>query len=224
MVVRTLLAQVESDDAELPHDACHPLVIDPLAAVPEFGGDARGPVGAVRFLVDLGDPLGELGIDPSPVGPRFRAGQVPVEAGSGDLQDPAQPLDAEGATVIVDELEAAAHQLVSAAKYFAALRRISRSSSSSFTRARSCRFSFSIAVASTAPGRAACSVSRTHVRSVSWLMPRSLATDAYVPPGLAWYSATASARNSGEYFDVPNGNSCPMDLHDPMIRVSTIKG
>ncbi|WP_229846418.1 hypothetical protein, partial [Streptomyces atratus] len=31
-------------------------------------------------------------------------------------------------------------------------------------------------------------------------------------------------RNSGEYFDVPNGNSCPMDLHDPMIRVSTIKG
>ncbi|MFF8918734.1 hypothetical protein ACF08M_36865, partial [Streptomyces sp. NPDC015032] len=29
---------------------------------------------------------------------------------------------------------------------------------------------------------------------------------------------------SGEYFDVPNGNSRPMDLHDPMIRVSTIKG
>jgi hypothetical protein len=26
------------------------------------------------------------------------------------------------------------------------------------------------------------------------------------------------------YFDVPNGNSCPMDLHDPMIRVSSIKG
>jgi hypothetical protein len=46
----------------------------------------------------------------------------------------------------------------------------------------------------------------------------------YVRPGLAWYSATASARNSGEYFDVPNGNSCLMDLHDPMIRVSTIKG
>lgn len=55
--------------------------------------------------------------------------------------------------MIVDELEAAAHQLVSAAKYLAALRRISRPSSSSFTRARSCRFSFSIAVASTAPGR-----------------------------------------------------------------------
>ncbi|MFE4256636.1 hypothetical protein ACFRU3_45965, partial [Streptomyces sp. NPDC056910] len=38
------------------------------------------------------------------------------------------------------------------------------------------------------------------------------------------YSATASARNSGEYFDVPNGNSCPMDHHDPMIKVSTLKG
>jgi hypothetical protein len=45
-----------------------------------------------------------------------------------------------------------------------------------------------------------------------------------VRPGLARYSATASARNSAVYFDVPNGNSCPMDLHDPMIRVSTIKG
>jgi hypothetical protein len=75
-----------------------------------------------------------------------------------------------------------------------------------------------------APGRAACPVSRTQVRSVSWLTPRPLATDAYVPSGLAWYSATASARNSGEYFDVPNGNSCSSDPHDPMIRVSTIKG
>ncbi len=112
-------------------------MIDPLAAVPELGGDARGPVGAVGFLVDFGDALSELGIGPCPVGPRLRAGQVSVEAGTRDLQHPAQPLDAEGATVIVDELEAAAHQLVSAAKYFAALRRISRSSSSSFTHARS---------------------------------------------------------------------------------------
>jgi hypothetical protein len=38
-----------------------------------------------------------------------------------------------------------------------ALRRISRASSSSFTCARSRRFSFSIAVASPAPGRAASS-------------------------------------------------------------------
>jgi hypothetical protein len=51
-----------------------------------------------------------------------------------------------------------------------------------------------------------------------------LATEAYVRPGLERYNATASARNSDEYFDVPNGNSCPSDLHDPMIRVSTIKG
>ncbi len=79
-------------------------------------------------------------------------------------------------------------------------------------------------MASTAPGRAAASASRTQIRSFSWLTPTSLATEAYVPPGLTWYSATASARNSGEYFDVPNGNSCPMDPHDPMIRVSTIKG
>ncbi len=55
-------------------------------------------------------------------------------------------------------------------------------------------------------------------------LPGSLATEAYVRPGLARYSATASARDSGEYFDVLNGNPCPVDLHDPMIRVSTIKG
>jgi hypothetical protein len=134
--------------------------------------------------MDPVDVLGELGIRPRPAAPRGCAGQPPVEAGPRDREYPAQPLDAEGATVILDELEAAARQLVSAAKYFAALRKISRSSSSSFTRARSCRFSFSIAVASTAPGRAACSASRTHVRSVSWLTPRSLATDACVPPGL----------------------------------------
>jgi len=58
--------------------------------------------------------------------------------------------------MIVNELETA-HQLVSPAKYFVALRRISRASSSSFTCARSRRFSFSIAVASPAPGRAASS-------------------------------------------------------------------
>jgi Transposase, Mutator family/Helicase associated domain len=74
------------------------------------------------------------------------------------------------------------------------------------------------------PGLHPARASRTQIRSVSWLIPMSLATDAYVPPGLAWYSATASAWNSGLYFDVPNGNSCSMDPHDPMIRVSTTWG
>jgi hypothetical protein len=167
------------------------------------------------------------GIDPGswmPSRPNIGTAQPPVETSAGHLQHQAQPLDAEGATMILDELEAT-HQLVSPAKYFAALRRISRSSSRSFTRARNCRFSRSNTLACPAPGRAACSASRTQTRNVSWLTPKSLATDAYVPPAVARYNATASARNSGEYSTSPTGTPVLwIDLHDPTIRVSTIKG
>jgi hypothetical protein len=57
--------------------------------------------------MNLGDTLGQLSIGPRPHGPRIHAGQPPVETRTGDLQHPAQSLDAEGATVILDELEAA---------------------------------------------------------------------------------------------------------------------
>lgn len=82
-------------------------MVDPLTLVAELGGDARSPVGAVGLGVDLGDALGKLGVGPGPLGPCVRAGQPPVEPGPGDGQDPAQPLDAEGATMIVNELETA---------------------------------------------------------------------------------------------------------------------
>lgn len=74
---------------------------------------------------DPGCECGVRGLSSGPVGGR----RPPVaEAGAGDTEDGAQPLHAV-AVVVCDELEAV-HQRVSPAKYFAALRRISRSSSS----------------------------------------------------------------------------------------------
>ncbi|HEX6342474.1 hypothetical protein, partial [Umezawaea sp.] len=62
--------------------------------------------------------------------------------GSGDPDDLAQPLDAVAALVVCEELEAV-HQRVSPAKYSAALRWMSRSSSNSRIRLRSAVFSSS---------------------------------------------------------------------------------
>ena len=95
------------------------------------------------------------------------------------------------------------HQRVSPAKYFAAFRRISRSSSSSRTFFRKAAFFAS----SGAGGWAASGVRRprgrlapaalTQFRKVSGLIPRSAATDLIVASGRDSYSATASALNSG---------------------------
>jgi len=74
--------------------------------------------------------------------PLGRGGPPAVVTGPGDADDLAQPLDAMVALVVVDQLEAV-HQRVSPAKYLAALRRMSRSSSSSRTRLRSVAFSSS---------------------------------------------------------------------------------
>lgn len=87
------------------------------------------------------DVLGQLGVRQLPRDAGLDAGQPAVEAGSGALRYPAQSLDAEGAAVVLDELEAT-HQLVSFAKYFAARRSMSRSISSS----RTCRRSRVISV------------------------------------------------------------------------------
>ena len=112
-----------------------------------------------------------------------------MEARAGDFQHLAQPFHAEGATVIINELETA-HPFVSPAKYFAARRRSSRSVSSSRIRALSCLFSFSSISSEVTsacwatggpaalPTALACRArsARIQLRSVSRLMPRSLLT------------------------------------------------
>ncbi|GAA3257863.1 hypothetical protein GCM10010493_35310 [Streptomyces lavendulae subsp. grasserius] len=71
---------MQPDDAERAHHALDALVVDPSPGVLQLGGDARDPVGAVRFLMYFNDAFGELAVRLGPVGPRVRAGQVPVEA------------------------------------------------------------------------------------------------------------------------------------------------
>nr|WP_245770337.1 hypothetical protein [Streptomyces radiopugnans] len=119
-------------------------------------------------------------------------GMTPVaEAGAGDVEDGAQPLHAVAAVVVGDELEAV-HQRVSPAKYFAAFRRISRSSSSSRTFLRSAAFSASDGVGGSAAGSARrprgrhAPTSLTHFRRVSGLIPRSAATCRIVASGRDW--------------------------------------
>ncbi len=198
-------------------------VIDRPPGLLQLGGDARNPIGAVRFLMNPIDVLGEFGIRPRPAGPRGCAGQPPVEAGTPDPEYPAPPLNAQGATVILDELEVAVTSLGS--------RCILRGPPQHLpARAR---------VPSLAPAAAGSpSPSRWPPppragRPAGIPHPRAEGRDRRPGPwplartsrlGLEWYSATASARNSGRYFDVPNGNSRPMDHHDRMIRVSTHKG
>lgn len=155
--------------------------VDSLAAVAEFGGDPGNAVGAARFVVHGSYPDGEVGVGRLPGGPvRGRPAPV-VEAGAGDAQDRAQPLHAVAAVVVGDELEAV-HQRVSPAKYSAALRRISRSSSSSRTFWRRAAFSASSGVGGSAgasarrPRGRLAPAARTQFRKVSGLIPRSAAT------------------------------------------------
>jgi hypothetical protein len=93
-----------ADPAHHPLDA---LVVDVDPGVLQLGRDTRGPVGAVGLLMDLPYPPGQPGIDPRSRQAGRGGLQPPVKTGPGDLQHPAQPLDAERAAMIVNELEAA---------------------------------------------------------------------------------------------------------------------
>ena len=84
-------------------------------------------------------------VDRPPGTPRRPGCQSVVVAGAGDAEDGAQPLHAVAALMVGDELEAV-HQRVSQATYFAAFRRISRSSSRSRTCLRKAAFSASSGV------------------------------------------------------------------------------
>src|SRR5690606_19427649 len=179
------LAQVHPDDPVRTHHPVDPLVVHLDPGVAQLSRDARGTVGAVELVVNPTDPRRELLVGTGTFGPGRRGGEPPVETGSGHLEDLAQPLHRRGVAVVVDELEAA-HQLVSPAKYFADLRRISRSVSSLRICALSCLFSSSSTDSDDTPpagagfrGRSAADAvpvrlrsARTQLRRVSRLTPR----------------------------------------------------
>lgn len=120
-------AQPQTGDAVLAHHPPDPLVVHALALVAQLGGDPRATVGAVPLGVHGPDPLGQSGVGPLARGAGRTAGPPLVEAGAGHLQHGAQPLHAPGVVVVLDELEAVGHQVISCAKNFVALRRMSRS-------------------------------------------------------------------------------------------------
>ena len=81
-------------------------LVDHLAAGPQFPGDADRAVCTAGGGVDLGDLLREFVLGQRPSFARLGAGEVVVVGGAIDLQDPAYPLDAVGAPVLVNESEA----------------------------------------------------------------------------------------------------------------------
>src|SRR4051812_41351523 len=152
------------------------------------------------YCPDLGDQRQVGGVAGRP---RRCSGLPVVVTRPGELEDPAQPLHAVALLVVGDELEAV-HQRVSPAKYRAAFRRMSRSSSNSRTRRRNAAFSSSTEPAAGGLATDADSAvtplrrssARTQLRNVSRLTPRSSAICAIVAPGRDRYNATASALNS----------------------------
>jgi len=179
------------------------LTVDRQSFVVQLGGDPRRAVGAVVPGPHRLDPHGQSSVRGFARRPCGRNRFPVVETRAGDPDELAQPLHAVARLVVGDELEAG-HQRVSPAKYRAALRRMSRSSSNSRTRRRSAAFSSSTVPASCGPPPSAgrpvsprrWSSSRTQLRSVSRLTPRSSAICAIVAPGRNRYNAAASALNS----------------------------
>ncbi|MEU0649665.1 hypothetical protein [Streptomyces umbrinus] len=117
-------------------------MVDALIRLAEFGSGPGDAIGAVQLAVHGPYPGDKEGVGHLPGGPVCGRPTPVVEAGAGDVEEGAQPLHAVAAVVVGNELEAV-HQRVSPAKYFAALRRISRSSSSSRIFLRRAAFSAS---------------------------------------------------------------------------------
>ncbi|MFD5434170.1 hypothetical protein ACFU7Y_43430 [Kitasatospora sp. NPDC057542] len=80
-----------------------------------FRVNARDAVGAPGGEVDHRDLGGQEVFGPFAGATVLFAGPPGVEGGAGDPQRPADPLDAEGAVVVLNETEAD-HRFVSAAK------------------------------------------------------------------------------------------------------------
>src|SRR5699024_578785 len=92
----------------------------------EFDGHSPDSDGAVEFLVVLAHALNQRFVGVSAGGAGVASGPPSVEARPVRAEYRAQPLHPVGGGVVAGELEAA-HQVVSPAKYLAALRRMSRS-------------------------------------------------------------------------------------------------
>src|SRR5699024_3818688 len=141
--------------------------------------------------------------------------------------DLAQPLDAVGAPVVGDELEAV-HQFVSPAKYLAAARRMSRSSSSLVCSARSNLFS-----ASSRAIRAACD---SGVPDAAAVEPAGVVAPRAYPTALWLQLSRSSSRLGFTRASSPRGDAarrCSSSWSgcDPRLRqqcagasVSTIRG
>lgn len=108
-----------------PDDPGDPLFVDPPPFLADLGGHARGAVSAAGLAVDPADLLGQDPVLVLPGGPGLGVGEPLVVAGPVHVQDVVEPLYLVGVPVVVNELEAADHQFVSPAKYWAALRRMS---------------------------------------------------------------------------------------------------
>lgn len=128
---RPLAGTTDAADPVLAHQPGHALVIGRDTATRELAQHPHAPIGAAGGLVDLDDlheqtVVGELsrGRPPRAPGVEARACHHPGQ--------PAQPRHRVVRLMIPDET-AAAHRIVSRAKYAAALRRISRSTRRSAT-------------------------------------------------------------------------------------------
>ena len=186
------------------------LVVDTIlagGAVVQFDGHPRCPVGRVPTsfrVLDPSDPCSQDSVVLSAL-LTGRAGFLPgIERGAGQLQHLAQPLHLVGGLVVGDELEAV-HQLVSPAKYLAALRRMSRSVSTLALSARNRAFSASSrailatgdspegGVAGVGPSlvRTPLPKSLTHNDRVPRETPNSPAICFNVAPGVVSYKSTA---------------------------------
>jgi hypothetical protein len=96
-----------------PHEPSDPFASAAHPQSGQFGVDARRSVSAARPLVDLGDSPAQCAVGYLPR--RGRPGEEGIEPRPGDAEDPAEPLDAIGVTMIGDESEAA-DRIVSWAK------------------------------------------------------------------------------------------------------------
>jgi hypothetical protein len=85
-------------------------VVDQQATSTQFGGDPRGAIDPADLAVEGADPVGQRGVGSGTHRPALGPGTPGVEPGAGDLEDPAQPLDAVdlvGRLVVGDERIAA---------------------------------------------------------------------------------------------------------------------